>query len=130
MAHSTRFAGKMAPPHVARLRESPVDRVTSLIVALLVLLGVVVGGLFSVWFTFRLATPTRIAIRVRMDGAGGDPKGALDDRLNVEGPDRNEIGQNSDVLEPGLQHTMQVVVDAAAKQVADMRSNPVAKLDD
>src|SRR2546430_4788874 len=76
MAQATQSGGKMAGPPVAPLRESPVDRVASLIVALLVLVGVLVLIMFSVWFSFKLAKPPQIAVPVRLDpGGGGDPNG-------------------------------------------------------
>src|SRR5438067_13739133 len=104
MVHATRSGGKMAPPTVAQLKESPVDRVASLIVSLLVLVGVLVGGMFCVWFTFKLAAKPQIAVPVRLDpGGGGDPSGVVGEKLNLEGPEREDIGQNSDVLEPAIQ---------------------------
>src|SRR5437588_6725958 len=100
MAQATRSGGKMASPPVAQLKETPVDRVASLIVALLVLVGVLVGGMFAVWYSFKLIKPVQNAVQVRLDpGGGGDPNGVVGEKLNLEGPEREEIGQNSDVLE-------------------------------
>src|SRR5437879_12991729 len=110
----------MAPRPVAQLKETPVDRVASLIVSLLVLVGVLVGGMFCVWFSFKLAAKPQIAVPVRLDpGGGGDPNGVVGEKLNLEGPEREEIGKNCDVLEHAIQDPMQMLVSAAAAQVRD-----------
>jgi hypothetical protein len=92
---------------------------------MLILAGGLVLALLFIWFSMAISRPPAVVVPVKLDpGPGGDPLGKPGDVLHVEGPERDEISKETDVVEPELQETMAMVTDALAKQVADI-DNPL-----
>jgi hypothetical protein len=108
-----------------QLRESAADRVSSFIVSMLILIGGLVAVLLFIWFSMAISRPPPVVVPVKLDpGSGGDPLGVPGEVLHIEGPERDEISKETDVVEPALEETMAMVTDALAKQVADL-DNPI-----
>ncbi len=115
---------KPAPAPSTQLRESNADRASSMIMAMLVLVGGLVVVLLFIWFSMAIQRP-KITVPVKLDpGPGGDPSGVRGEVLHVDGPEREEISKETDVVEPEVQEIMAMVTDAMAKQIADP-DNPI-----
>lgn len=112
------------PVPSTQLRETGADRASSFILAMLVLVGGLVVALLFIWFSMAIQRP-QITVPVKLDpGPGGDPAGVRGEVLHVEGPEREEISKETDVVEPEVQEIMAMVTDALAKQIADP-DNPI-----
>ncbi len=118
MAQGTKQLDKSAS--ASQLRESAADRVSSFIMAMLVLVGGLVVALLFIWFSLAIQRPPALTPPIKLDpGPGGDPAGVRGEVLHVEGPEREEISKESDAVEPELPQVMAMVTDALAKQIAD-----------
>jgi len=102
------------------LAVSAYEKVASLLLALLILIGVSVGCLLVVWFTSRLfASPPAIPVELA-DVGGGLQEGVVGESLLIEAPSAAEIGRESDLPEPQIQNTLSMVTDAVAARQADL----------
>ena len=110
--HATRIKqSPKAMPVTYRLAVSRYDRVASMLISLVVLIGAAVLGLLIVWLSSRIFAG-RVAVPVLLEEIGtGD--GPLGDGNDLETPSEQVIDQE----EPMLQETLAAVADAvAAKQ--------------
>lgn len=106
-------------PTPADLAVSNQDRAAGLLLALVVLLGAVVGGLAVVWLGMRwLATDAR-TVRVRLAQVNGPPGDALE-RLGLDALSPQEMARESDATEPAFSETLRTVIDVAALCQADI----------
>ena len=104
----------------ARLKVAPYEQVASMLIALLVLIGVAVVLLLSVWLSLKIFVPQQ-AIPVIMDNLGGGREdGVVGESLEIDSPDPQQIAQETDLQEPQLQETVAMVLDAAAIIQADL----------
>lgn len=98
------------------LRVSSYDRVASLLIALLILVGTVVLILFAIWLTSRVflhqeAVPVELVTVGEGDGldAGG---------MNLDQPTEEEIGLETDLETPAVEQTLATIADAVGNQMA------------
>ena len=100
-----------------RLQVSRYDQVSSMLLAMVVLLGFVVTILLLVWLTSKIfLTQAAVPVELMELGTGEGPLGG---RMELEGPIDEEI----ELQEPSLQETLAAVADAVAEQAA-MLENP------
>ena len=108
---------------IAALRVSLYDRVSSMLLALLILVGSTVSLMFIIWLSNRIHTTT-IAVPVVMEEVGtgdGSPEGGGGtDGFDV--PASDEVIQES-VPEPDLKDTLSLVA-SAVKDRADLLDDP------
>jgi hypothetical protein len=104
--------------HVAAssLTVSAYDRVASMIIALLVLVGAAVLCLFFGWlssgiFHFEKAVPVRME---ELASGGGYENGVGTEGQHIEAPTESDIAAESDIMEDAPTDTLSAVVDASA----------------
>jgi hypothetical protein len=108
------------------LEVSPYERVASMLIALLVLIGSAVLIMFLLWLTSQIFA-SREAPPVLLEDIGiGD--GGLTGGTELDAPLAEELGMETDLEEPSLEETLAVVADAVSSQVA-MLEDPFATED-
>jgi len=101
------------------LRVTAFDRAVSMLLALLILLGLCVVGLFVIWLTGRgQSAQTAVPVVLQPIGEGGMPSGS-DLEINTENP-----GQQEDLEQPLLRDALASVSDIVATRLADL-DNPL-----
>ncbi len=104
------------------LHVTPYERVASLLISLLVLVGVAVAGLLIIWFTGTMYT-TQAAVPVLMeDLSGGREDGVVGESMQLDS-ELDEIAQETEFEEPELQETLELMTDTVATQLAQL-DNP------
>ncbi len=96
-----------------RLDVSAFDRVVSLVIALLVMIGSAVVCLLIIWLSsnlFEYVEPVPVKL---MNLGGGGIDGVAGESLQLDASDLDEISEETDLLEPELQETMDMVLDLA-----------------
>jgi hypothetical protein len=107
-----------------QLKTTSYDRASSWVISLLIMVGGLVIALLAIWLSRKLYdVPVTVQVRLA-PGGGGVPDGVPGDVLHVDGPQRQEIGEETDLIEPKVQEVMAMVVDAVARKVADL-DNPI-----
>ncbi len=102
------------PAAPAELRVSAYDRVSSMVIALVSLLGVTVAILLAVWLGSRvLARQTAVPFEMVDLGTG---TGSLGEGMELETPDMDQIGQEVDIEKPEVVETLAIVADAVASK--------------
>ena len=105
----------------AELKVSAFDKVASLILALLILVGAIVIFLFSVWVGSRMLAPPLLAVPVVMeDVGGGRPDGVVGESMELNEPDAEQIGRESDLSVPQIQETLSRVSSIVSSRVSDL----------
>lgn len=105
---------------VAELRVSPYDRVASLLIALLILIGFAVFSLFLIWLTNQIFV-TQTAVPVLMEDIGGGREdGVIGESMEIDAPDVSEIAAESDLTEPQIQDALALITDAVSTLQADL----------
>lgn len=101
------------------LRVTAFDRAVSMLLALLILLGLCVVGLFVIWLTGRgQSAQTAVPVVLQPIGEGGMPSGS-DLEINTENP-----GQQEELEQPLLRDALASVSDIVAARLADL-DNPL-----
>ena len=99
------------------LRVSAYDRVASMLIALLVLIGSTVLALLIIWLTSRVfARQDAVPVIMEQIGEGG---GAMGESMEMEAPNMDE----TDLIQPELTDTLSAISDALAAQSAVL-ANP------
>jgi len=98
------------------LQVSSYDRVASLLIALLILVGTVVLILFAVWLTSRVFLRQEV-VPVEMM-AVGEGDGLAAGGMNLDQPTQEEIGLETDLEQPSIEETLATVADAVGDQMA------------
>ena len=109
------------------LRVNWYDRVSSLLVALLVICGATVAGLVIVYFARRLS-PSQVAIPIQPVNAAGRPAdAAMGLKRDLEPPGIEEV---PDLIEPQLQDTLSALSTAVSAKSALLSDDEIdAELD-
>ena len=108
------------------LEVSPYERVASMLIALLVLIGSAVLIMFLLWLTSQIFA-SRVAPEVNLEDIGiGD--GGLSGGTELDAPLAEELGMETDLEEPSLEQTLATIADAVSSQVA-MLQDPFATED-
>ncbi len=104
------------PQATYRLGVTRYQRVSSMLVALVILLAVFVFVLFAVWLTGRiLLSQTAVPVEFTELGEGTGPMGG---GMELEALSEEEIGEETDLLEPQLQDRLAAVADAVGTRSA------------
>lgn len=99
-----------------RLKVSRYDQVSSMLIALLVLVGVAVFLMLVVWLTNQIfLTQTAVPVEMMELGEGEGPLGG---GMELAGPVEEEIGMDSDLEEPAVKDTLAAIADAVGEQAA------------
>lgn len=102
------------------LRISSYDRASSLLIALLVLLGVVVGCLVLVWYGGQvLIAPAPVPVQLT-ELAGGSEFGVLGESLEIVAPTAEQIAQETDLEFPQFEETLAAAIDTLAAHQAEL----------
>ncbi len=104
-----------------RLQISRYDRVSSLLIALLILLGLAVLILLIIWLTNRIFLG-QAAVPVELVQLG-DGTGGLGGGMELEQPPAEEIGLETDLPEPAVEETLAAISEAVGTRAA-MLDNP------
>ncbi len=101
-----------APPY--DLKVSAYERVASMLVALLILLGTTVGVLLMVWLGSRIfATQTTVPVEMVELGTGSGPLG---EGMDLQTPDMEQIGQQLEFDQPETSQTLAQIATAVVDQ--------------
>ena len=101
------------------LKTSRYDEASSMLIALLILVGLTVSLLLFFWLTFTLF-PTTTALSVQFgDGGEGD---SMDEGFMLDQPMADQLGIDIDVEEPGYENTIAAMADAISSQLAILDS--------
>jgi len=99
----------------AGLRVTKYDRVASLLIALLILVGSATLLMLILWLTSRIfATEPPVPVTLEQLGEGGEMGGGMD----LDAPDAEQLGLEVDLEEPMLEETLAVVADVVAANAA------------
>lgn len=102
--------------HECELKVSAYERVASLLISLLVLIGTSVAILFILWLTSRVfASREPVAVQLEEIGTGDT---GLTGGMELDAPMAEELGVETDLETPSLEQTLAAVADAVATQVA------------
>jgi hypothetical protein len=107
-----------APP--ATLRVSRYERVASLLLALLVIIGLCVGCLLVIWLTNQIFVTQRAIPVMMADVGGGSETGIVGESKQLDSPNPTEVAQESDYREPEFQQTLAAVSEAVAARKVDL----------
>lgn len=120
VARPTR-AGARAPQGLPALQVSVYERVASMMLSLLILIGVVVFCLFMAWLGTHVFFPPLKSVPVRYEQVGGGvPDGVVGESMQLDSPNPQDIAKESDLDEPELQDTLTTVLEAVAIQQMDL----------
>ena len=95
------------------------DRVASMLVALLVLVGATVLLLFLIWLTSTLFAK-QTAIPVSLADVSGGEGGISTEGLQLDLPEVAEMAQELELEEPQIEQTLSTIIDAVAQRLADL----------
>jgi len=98
------------------LKVSPYERVASMLLALLVLIGASVLTMLILWLTSQIFA-SQAAVPVVLEDIGTGDTG-LSGGTQLDAPMAEELGQETDLEQPALEQTLAAVADAVASQVA------------
>lgn len=105
-----------APATEYRLKVSRYDQVSSMLISLLILVGVVVFLMLVVWLTNQIFL-SQAAVPVEMVELG-EGEGLLAGGMELEGPIEEEIGVESELDEPAVENTLAAIADAVGTRAA------------
>jgi len=94
------------------------DRVSSMLLALVILLGVIVGVLFIIWLTGQILLGQK-AVPVELAELG-EGTGPLGGGMELEAPTMEEIGEETDLDEPQVEDRLAAVADAVGTKTASL----------
>lgn len=117
-----RDAGQRRPhvPAVEGLHVSPFERVASLIVALLILVGSLVVVVFVIWLSNQIFSAPVVVQVVLEDVGGGRPDGVVGESMELDAPDAEEIAQETDLAMPQMEETLAKVSSIIANKLTEL----------
>jgi len=98
------------------LRVSPYERVASMLLALLALIGAAVLTMLILWLSSRIFA-SQAAVPVQLEDIGTGT-GGLSGGMELDAPPAEELGMETDLEQPALEQTLAAIADAVATQVA------------
>lgn len=102
------------------LKVSAYDRVASLVLALVILLGAAVACLLMIWLTNQIFASQKSVPVVFENIGGGVEEGVAGESMELDSPDPTEIAQESELTEPQLQESLPVIEAVVASQLAEL----------
>jgi len=111
-------AGLPAQSDSYQLNVTRYQRVSSMLLALVILLGVIVAMLFIIWLTGQfLLSQKAVPIELAELGEGTGPLGG---GMELEAPTQEEIGEETDLIEPQIEDRLAAVADAVGTRAASL----------
>ena len=98
------------------LRVSAYDRVASMLLALLLLIGTMVLALLLLWLTSQIFAGQAVVPVILEEIGSGD--GPLGGSMELDAPTMEEIGQETDLTDPELSDRLAAIADAVASKTA------------
>lgn len=109
------------------MRVSPYEKVASMLISMLAFMGLVVLLLFLVWLTGRfLARPVAVPVTLAQLG-GGREDGIVNESLQIDAPERNVVGEETDLEDPKIEETMALIEEAVALRIVDLENPRIAE---
>jgi hypothetical protein len=104
------------------MRESLYDRVASLLISLLVILGLLVACLAVMWLSNKFFAPhPAVPVTVIPDVTGGGvPDGMPNESLEIQSPNPELIARESELTEPKVEDMVAMIIDAVATKRSDL----------
>jgi hypothetical protein len=102
------------------LKVSAYDRVASLVIALVILLGATAACLLLIWLTNQIFASQKSVPVVFENIGGGVEDGVAGESMELDSPDPTEVAQESELTEPQLQETLPVIEEVIASQLAEL----------
>ncbi len=103
------------------LRVTLYDRVSSMLIALLIMFGASALFLLIVWFTNRVFAKQETVPVFIQDVGGGTMDGVPGESMEIESPNPDEIAEETELEEePELEETLAMMVDAISTRQADL----------
>ena len=107
-----------------QLTVSSYDRVTSLIMALLVMVGAAVFCMLVIWLSSTMYEHVE-PVPIKLENLGGGSlDGVVGESLKLDAPETEEVAEETDLLEPERMEQMKLITAAVASIVADI-DNPI-----
>jgi hypothetical protein len=102
-------------------QDSAYERVASMLLALLILIGMVVFCLLMAWLGSRVFFPPLKSVPVKLEQVGGGiESGVVGESMQMDSPTPQDVANESDLVEPDFQDTLKTVLDAVAVHEADL----------
>jgi hypothetical protein len=119
--HEKHGSGRQRPAQtVDSLHVSTYERVASLIVALLILVGATVFVLFVIWLSNRIfSSPTSVPVYLE-DVGGGRPDGIIGESMELDAPDAAAISKETDLAVPQIEETLAKVSSVIAARLSEL----------
>src|SRR5580704_7489265 len=109
------------PSATAGLKVSAYENVAGMLLALLLLVGALVGLLLMVWLSNRVFKVTPVVpVTLIEDVGGGREDGVVGESMELNGPEAEEISRETGLGAPQMQSTLAMVADAIAVRQADL----------
>jgi hypothetical protein len=102
------------------LKVSPYERAASLLVSLLILVGAGVLLVFLLWLLTQIVPVVEPVPIVIEDVGGGTPDGVVGESMEIDSPDAEQIAQESELTEPQIEQTLDMIEAVVATQLADL----------
>ncbi|MGD9645284.1 MAG: hypothetical protein AB7U73_06195 [Pirellulales bacterium] len=102
------------------LNVSAFENVTSLVLALLILVASSVVVLFALWLGNRMFSPTVAVPVVLADVGGGREDGVIGESMQLDAPDAEEIIRETDLAPPQAPTALALVTEALAAHEAEL----------
>ena len=119
-AASTRKRPRKVNLDTYELRVSTYDRVSSFLVAALVLLGVTVAALTVIWFTNRVFV-RHTAVPVVMENIGGGvDSGVVGESMTIDAPEFTDIAKEAELPDPHIPETLAAITDAVGLRSTEL----------
>ena len=111
----------------AGLNVSAFENVTSLVLALLILVASGVVVLFALWLGNRVFAPVEAVPVVLADVGGGREDGVVGESMQLDAPDAEEIIRETDLAPPQAPTALALVTEALAAHEAELDDPQVAE---
>ena len=116
-----KVAGQRRGVALRSLRVTSYDKVASMLLSLLALIGLVVFCMFIAWLSTRVVPPRPSIQLQRIEQVGGGiSSGIVGESMQLDSPTWQDVAAESDVVEPAFQETVSAVLDAVATRQADL----------
>lgn len=92
-----------------------------MLLSLLILLGAIALCLFMAWLGMRVLRPPVVSVAVRLEQVGGGfPDGVVGESMQLDSPTNAMVAAESDLVDPDLKSTLDVVLDAVSTNVVNI----------
>ncbi len=130
MSSPAATASKPNPARAALrdLHPSAYERVASMLLALLILLGLIVFCMFIAWLGSRLFVP-ELPVPIPLEQVGGGISGGfVGESMPLDSPTWQDVAGETDIQQPEFQQTVAAVMESVATRQADLADPNVAEV--